>query len=180
MNGTLRHDHVPIYRVVRRSWADPIDASFSRRPGTNNRWNTREFPALYCCCSGEVAKAVANDVFRVTGSTLADLQEGAYPQLVEIQWQSDPVDMTVEVAIVAAGFPRDYPIGVEYAQTQGAAVKWHAAGATGVVCRSASMSRLGFTDWRGDHAKWGEIAIYPDNCGSKPALLQRRSDLDWL
>jgi RES domain-containing protein len=180
MNGTLRHDHVPIYRVVRRSWVNPIDTSFSQRPGTNNRWNTTDFPALYCCCSEAVARSIVRDIFRITGSSLADLLETAYPQLVEIQWEGEPVDMTGESAILLAGFSPKYPNGVDHSQTQSVAISWHSARASGVLCRSASMAHLGFTGWSGDHAAWSELAIYTENCPTGPIVLNRRDDLDWL
>ena len=56
MNGpaVIDHRHTPLYRVVHGSWADPVDASFSRLR-TGNRWNTTGFPALYCRCSELVA-----------------------------------------------------------------------------------------------------------------------------
>src|ERR1700728_4297012 len=100
MTATINNNHLPIYRVVRRSWPDPIDTTFSQGPTANNRWNTVDFPALYCCCSEAVASAIVKDVFRITGDTLPDVIEAAYPQLVEIQWQGEPVDMTAESAIV--------------------------------------------------------------------------------
>jgi hypothetical protein len=135
---------------------------------------------LYCCCSEEVASAIAIDVFRATGATLADLQDAAYPQLVEIHWKGEPVDMTVATTIVAAGFAQDYPVGVDHDLTQVAAAKWYNEGANGIVCRSASMARLGFADWRGQHEGWSEIAIYTNRCPMKPVVIRRRDDLAWL
>lgn len=29
MTPTIVHDHVPIFRVIRRDWPDPIDAMFA-------------------------------------------------------------------------------------------------------------------------------------------------------
>jgi hypothetical protein len=180
MTATVDHNHLPIYRVVRRGWPDPIDATFSQGPKVDNRWNSADFPALYCCCTEEVAGAIVKDIFRITGATLADLQETAYPQLVEIHWQGEPVDMIAETTIVGAGFSPDYPDGVHHSQTRVAAIGWHAAGASGVLCRSASMARLGFKRWVGDHAAWSELAIYTENCPTKPIVLNRRDDLSWL
>jgi len=37
MTGTIVHARVPIFRVVRRDWIDPIDATFSQHPHVNNR-----------------------------------------------------------------------------------------------------------------------------------------------
>jgi len=120
------------------------------------------------------------DIFRITGATIADLLETAYPQLVEIHWRGTPVDMTAESAIVLAGFSPDYPARVNHSQTRIVAIGWHAGGASGVLCRSASMARLGFNGWNGDHAAWSELAIYTENCTAKPIMLNRRDDLGWL
>jgi RES domain-containing protein len=180
MKATVNHNHLPIYRVVRRGWPDPIDTAFSQSPKVDNRWNTVDFPALYCCCSEAVASAIVKDIFRITGATLADLLETAYPQLIEIQWQGEPVDMIAESAIVLAGFSPDYPDGANHSKTQIVAISWHAFGASGVLCRSASMARLGFNGWSGDHAAWSELAIYTENCATKPNVLNRRNDLGWL
>lgn len=180
MTATVSHNHLPIYRVVRRAWLDPIDTAFSQRPNVDNRWNTVDFPALYCCCSETVASAIVKDIFRITGATLADLLETAYPQLVEIQWQGQPIDMTAESTIVLAGFLPDYPSGANHSQTRFVAISWHAVGASGVLSRSASMARLGFNGWRGDHAAWSELAIFTDNSATKPVVISRRYDLGWL
>lgn len=140
MTATVNHNHLPIYRVVRRGWPDPIDATFSQSPKVDNRWNTVDFPALYCCCSEAVASAIVKDVFRLTGASLTDLLEAAYPQLVEIDWGGEPIDMTAEAIIVSVGFAADYPVGTDHIQTRTLAAQWHAAGASGVLCRSASLS----------------------------------------
>jgi RES domain-containing protein len=70
----LVHNHVPLFRVIRRGWADPLDTSYSQRASADNRWNTPDFPALYSSCSERVARAVARDVFRLAAIELADLQ----------------------------------------------------------------------------------------------------------
>ena len=72
----------------------PPNARFSQLSHVNNRWNTPSFPALYCCCSETVARAIVRDIFRFAGVDLADLQETAQPQLVEIHWASEPIDCT--------------------------------------------------------------------------------------
>jgi hypothetical protein len=146
----------------------------------NNRWNTPSFPALYCCCSEIVARAIVRDIFRYAAVDLADLQETAQPQLVEIQWSGEPIVMVSEAAIAAAGFSLDYPIGSHHTETQGMATKWHRDGAAGVLCRSASLARLGYIDWTGDHARWSELAIYTDNSTMRPSVMKRRDDLTWL
>lgn len=180
MTATVYHNHLPIYRVVRRSWHDPTEVAFSQGSKADNRWNTVAFPALYCCCSEAVASAVVRDIFRITGAGLADLLEAAYPQLVELDWEGEAVDMTTEAAIVSLGFATDYPVGIDHVQTRILAVSWHAGGASAVLCRSASLSRIGFSGWIGDHAAWSELAIYTVNSPKKPVVLRRRNDLGWL
>jgi RES domain-containing protein len=169
MTVTISHDHLPVYRVVRRGWADPIDTSFSQRHNVDNRWNTPDFPALYCCCSKSVARAIVKDRFGITGVEMADLQETAYPQLIEVHWVGRPVDMITEATIISAGFSCGYPTGAMHAETRRAAIKWHAEGQAGILCRSASVAQSGFTRWIGDHADWSELVIYTQNSPLRPS-----------
>jgi RES domain-containing protein len=173
------HRHRPVYRVVRAGWADPLDASFSRRRA-DRRWNTTDFAALYCCCSVTVARAVAEDVFRLAGVLAEDLQPHARPQLAEIGWEGRVVDIVSERGVAAAGFPASYPVGVDREATRAAAAGWNAGGAEGVCARSASLARRGITDWRGDHPRFGELAIFVANSHAKPVLIDRRGDDGWL
>jgi RES domain-containing protein len=175
----FEHGHAPVYRVVRARWGDPLDASFSRRTA-DRRWNTSDFPALYCCCSVAVARAVALDVFRTAGVEMEDLQPDIRPQLVEIEWRGDVVDMVTEDGVIAAGFAADYPRGVDRASTRAAAEEWHRAGAEGVCARSASVHRRGYSAWQGDHRRFGELTIDVDNATAKPRLRRRRDDHRWL
>jgi len=175
----FNHDHVPVYRVVRAGWNDPLDATFSRRSG-DRRWNTEDFPALYCCCDPGVARAVALDVFRMAGVELEDLQLDVQPQLTEIEWRGEVVDMVTEDGLQAAGFSLSYPEGSDREATRASAVAWHAAEAEGVCARSASLARRGFSAWSGDHRRYGELAIYVSNSTTEPVLRRRRRDLRWL
>jgi RES domain-containing protein len=163
-----------LYRVVRRGWKDPLDASFSqRRP--DRRWNTAGFPALYCCCSERVARAVTLDVFQWNGVEWEELQEDYRPELAEISWSGQLVDMSSARGIEAAGFPSTYPTGVAKTETRQAASRWHDGGAEGVVCRSASLARRGHREWEGAHELWSELAVFPQNARRPPLLLGRRS-----
>jgi RES domain-containing protein len=174
----VAHDHM-VYRVIRQRWGDPLDASYSRARH-DNRWNTRAFPALYACCSEQVARAVALDVFRLAGVELEDLHPEIQPALVEITWSGMLVDIASSPGVAAAGFPATYPSGVNLADTQKAAAAWHAGGLEGVVCRSASLARLGFSGWKDPHQPWGEVAIFPQNAKRAPRRRRTRGDYDWL
>ena len=177
--AVVEHRHTPLYRVIRRSWPDPLDSAFSRqRP--DNRWNTGDYPALYCCCSQPVARAVTLDLFRVAGVELSDLRASVRPQLIEIAWEGRVADMISPQGIASAGFPERYPDGVDKAATRQAAAGWHAAGLEGVVCRSASLGRRGFRNWQGTHERWSEVAVFVRNSPVAPALMRRRDDLEWL
>jgi len=179
MTGVIEHEHAPVYRVVRAGWSDPLDASYSqRRP--ENRWNTAEFPALYCCCSERVARAVTLDVLRLAGIEAGDLRPAWRPQLVEIAWRGAVADMITPEGIRGAGFPAGYPASVSKGATRKAAAKWHAAGINGVVCRSASVFRQGMREWAGTHERWGELAIFARKAAVAPVLMRRREDGDWL
>lgn len=173
------HRHQPVYRVVRAGWGDPLDASYSRR-APDRRWNTPDFPALYCCCSETVARAVVHDVFRLAGVLAEDLQPHARPQLVEIGWSGEVVDVVSEQGVEAARFPAGYPVGVDREATRAAAERWQAAGSQGVCARSASLARRGVSSWRGDHSRFGELAIFVDNADAVPVLRRRRGDDGWL
>ncbi len=124
--------------------------------------------------------AGVRDRFGITGVELTDLQDTAYPQLVEVHWVGQPVDMITEETIIAVGFPREYPTGTTHVETRRAAVKWHAEGQTGVLCRSASVAQLEFRTWVGDHADWSELVIYTQNSPLRPSVLKRYDDLEWL
>jgi len=177
--AVVSHRHAPLYRVVKAGYRDPLDATYSQR-NADRRWNTEAFPALYCCCSTGVARAVALDIHRIAGLELEDLQPDVHPQLAEIEWRGDVVDMVTERGVVAAGFTPAYPHAVDRAATRAAAERWHAAGAEGVCARSASLDRRGFGAWRGDHRRYGETAIYVENVTSTPLLRRRRDDVRWL
>lgn len=177
---TVAHKHVPLCRVIRRGWADPLDTSYSQRASADNRWNTPDFPALYCGCSERVARAVARDIFRLAGIGLEDLQDAMLPQLVEIAWAGEVVDVASPEGVAAAGFPLDYPVGINKTQTRAAAKIWHGAGAAGVVGRSASLMRLGLRSWDGEHEAWSETAVFVNNSPHHPMVQRRRPDLDWL
>ena len=174
------HDHEPLFRMVRASYADPMDASFSRlKP--DNRWNPPDaFAALYVCCSERVARAVGLDLYRFAGLVLADLQRSARPHLAKIGWSGQVIDVASADGIAAAGFPPDYPRGIDFTQTQPKAIEWHAARSEGVVCRSASIDRLGLSDWSGPHESWAEVAVFVENAATSPRLIRRRTDLDWF
>ena len=176
----VAHGHVPLYRVIRRGWADPLDTSYSQRASADNRWNTPDFPALYSSCSERVARAIARDVFRLAGIELADLQDAMLPQLVEIAWAGEVVDVASSEGVAAAGFPQDYPVGIDKTQTRAAAEIWHGGGAAGVVGRSGSLMRLGLRTWDGDHAAWSETTVFVNNSPHRPTVQRRRTDLDWL
>ena len=180
MTGPLLVDHGHlVYRVIRQRWQDPLDASHSRGR-TDNRWNTQAFPALYACCSERVARAVALDVFRLSGVELEDLNADVRPALVDIIWSGTVVDVASADGVIAAGFPPTYPAGISVGETQHAATAWHRAGLEGIVCRSASLARFGFAEWKDPHPPWGEIAIFPQNAKHAPHRRRRRADLDWL
>lgn len=173
------HRHVPVFRVVRARWDDPLDASYSRA-APDRRWNTAAFPALYCCCSVGVARAVALDVFRAAGVEIDDLQPDVRPQLVEIEWGGSVVDVASAEGVEAAGFAVEYPRGSDTAATRAAAERWHAGGAEGVCARSASLQRLGIADWSGDHRRFAELALFVGDGATPPVLLRRRDDTGWL
>jgi len=175
----FNHSHEPVFRVVRAGWRDPLDASFSQmRP--DNRWNTAEFPALYCCCSEAVARAVVLDVFHFAGVEMGDLKAGARPQLIEIGWRGEAVDMISPEGIAAAGFPHSYPRGVSKDATRVAAARWNSDGRSAIVCRSASLSRQGLDVWEGAHERWGELAIFGLKVLELSWVLKRRRSLSWL
>jgi hypothetical protein len=176
---TVEHAHEPIYRVIRQDWVDPLDASFSQR-AIDNRWNTAEFPALYCCCSEAVARAVTLDIFRMSGVELDDLQLAYRPQLVEISWTGRVVDVASPEGIEASQLPPEYPQLVAKWQTRRMAAVWHRSGNEGVLSRSASLERLRFSAWTGSHARWGEIALFARNWNTGPMLLSRRTDMAWF
>lgn len=179
MPRAMGHRHVPIYRVVRQGWQNPVDASYSQ-PKSSNHWNTQAFPSLYACCSVRVARAVALDRLRAAAVVIEDLPSDQKPILAEITWSGHLVDVATQAGVATAGFPGRYPKDVSKDSTRAAATKWHAVGLEGVVCRSASMERFGQRAWNGPHQHWSECAIFPRNSKLQPRLLRRRSNTAWL
>jgi hypothetical protein len=168
-----------LYRVVRAGWANPLDTSFSRR-AADRRWNSASFEALYCCGSERVARAVAFDILRMAGVVIADLQPAARPQLVELSWQGEVVDVCTAGGIHAAGFVAEYPMGVGKDQTRAAAERWHGEGFEGTGSRSASLARMGQPDWTGPVENWCEVTLWPGNWRRAPRIIRRRRDDRWL
>jgi RES domain-containing protein len=169
----------PLYRVVRAGWSDPLDATWSQTAG-DRRWNTADFPALYCCRSLPVARAVTRDLLGLAGIEIDDLQPAYRPRLVEIGWEGELVDVATAPGVAAAGFPDAYPEGVDRAATRRAAVRWHRQGREGVACRSASLERLGFHDWTGPAERFSEAALFVETCRTPPRRVGHRDDTDWL
>jgi len=177
---TMAHGHIPLYRVVRRGWKEPLDASFSQ-VSPDRRWNTPDFPALYCCCSETVARAIAMDLLECAASTIGDLQPPELPRLVDIHWTGQVVDAATAEGVAAAGLSDSYPKDTSKDQTRSLAVEWSSQGFEGVVCRSASRARLGFSSWAGSHEEWSELAIFVRNCDGQPVAHRTRDDLiKWL
>lgn len=176
----VAHDHL-ILRVLRAGWGDAADASYSRQRA-DNRWNTRDFPALYCCCSVPVARAVALDVFRLANVVVGDLQPEIRPALARLSWSGQVVDVASGTGVAAAGFPVEYPADLSKEETRRAAVRWHERGHEGVLCRSASVWRRAGRRfrWEGPHEPWGELAIFPERARQRPREQGRRADLGWL
>lgn len=176
---TFNHAHTPIFRVVRAGWRDPLDTRYATSRG--GRWNPKNtFGVLYTACGERVARAVAHDVFRLAAVELDDLMPEARPALAEIAWQGLAIDVATSEGVAAAGFGPSYPVGAGRDLTQPTGVRWHDAGLEAIACRSASLSRLGFARWEGDHDAWSELAIFVDNARSQPRFLQLRPNLDWL
>lgn len=171
----------PVFRVIQAGWGDATDASHSQRRA-NNRWNTGEFPALYCCCSVPVARAVALDVFRLAGVVIEDLQPEVRPALAELSWSGRVVDVASPDGVAAAGFPAGYPDGVTKEETRQAASRWHERGHEGVVYRSASLWRRerARVRWEGDHKRWSELAVFPLKAARQAREERRRNDTEWL
>ncbi len=175
----VAHSHTPIFRVVRAGWPDPLDASFSRK-ARDNRWNDESFPALYCCCSEPVARGVTVDILRFAGVEASELLPSARPRLIEIAWSGEVVDVASAEGVAEAGFEAHYPEDSDKVATRKQAVAWHAAKAEGVVCRSASLHRLGLRVWAGDHAHWSELALFVGNVMTAPRVTGSRDDLSWF
>jgi RES domain-containing protein len=173
---SIDHVHEPVLRVVRTSWTDPLDVSFSQQK-VDNRWNTPTFPALYCCCSEPVAVAVAEDVLNYAGVVVADLQPEYRPQKVAISWSGHVVDVISEEGLKSIGLPSEYPVAVSKDRTRTLAEQWIGADEEGIVCRSASLSKKGFAGWVGSHEPWGELTIFTSAAKIAPKVVGR-TDLE--
>lgn len=174
----LKHVHLPLYRVLGGGRRDPLDTSGSL--SGSRRWNTPLFPALYTCCSEHTARAVARDRMNIAAVDLEELQVEARPVLFELEWRGEVVDVVSEEGVRAAGFSPTYPTDTPHRETQPKATDWYTRKREGVACRSASLMRLGFSNWTADHAAWGELAIFGEAKQSKVTLRRRRDDTAWF
>lgn len=165
--------------MVRAGHRNPLDASFSQQ-AKDNRWNGSAFPALYCCCSIRVARAVTRDLFKFAGVELAELRPPWRPKVAAVSWKGEVADVASAEGLKVARLPADYPLGVEKAKTRALAARWHKAGCEGVVARSASLSRLGLRTFEGGHAAWGELAIFVNNARRRPRMSAVRVPSNWL
>ncbi len=137
---TVRHGH-RLYRLVRAQYQDALDTSHSQRSG--GRWNPADsFPVLYTACSRGVARAIARDLFAAGLIDPEDLMPGQQPELAEVEWAGNVVDVASSSGVAAAGFAADYPHGIGHAGTQPKGSLWHDSGHDGVLCRSASLERM--------------------------------------
>ena len=138
----VSHSHEPVFRVARARWPDPLDTSFSQ--SQSNRWNAKNGQAvLYTACSEAVARGIVQDIFKFSALALEDLRPDYWPVLVEINWAGEVVDMASAAGIADCGFDSAYPEGSDYSTSQPLAETWFRSGVEGVVCRSASLWRLG-------------------------------------
>jgi len=175
----VQHDHVPLFRVARRGWTDPLDTTFAQQQ--SNRWNfVGGLAVLYTCCSVEVARAVVTDIFSFSALTLNDLRPEMRPVLVEVFWRGAAIDLASVEGLVEAGFPLNYPEGVEYSVTQPFAEAWSKLGAEAILCRSASVWRQGHRGWMGSHEPWSELAILTGTAKNSPRTGPIRETEEWL
>ena len=175
----MAHEHVPLYRVARAGWADPLDTDHSRL--ASNRWNSRGgHRVLYTACSLAVARCIVADVFALGAFGVEDLQPEYFPVLAEVNWAGEAVDLASPTGLVEAGFPLDYPDRIEHHHTQPFAAAWFTLGAEGVLCRSASVFRINHRGWVGPHENWAELAIFVENAKETPVLVRVRPDDEWL
>ena len=130
-------------RVADPDWADPLDASFSRRSG--GRWNPPgEFAVLYLCRDVETARANARRLIAGQPFTFDDLLPERLPVLVEATVpEARHVDAVTARGLAALELPATYPrdgrgrtVGHARCRRIGSAA-W-AAGEPGIACRSAA------------------------------------------
>jgi RES domain len=130
-------------RVVDPAWADPLDATFSRRNG--GRWNPPgSFAALYLCRDVATARANARRLLEGQPFTFDDLLPDRLPALVETTVpEARYVDAVTARGLASLDLPASYPldergraIGHERCRPIGSAA-W-LAGEPGIACRSAA------------------------------------------
>lgn len=158
----------PLLRVVRAA-ADPLEG----RPGPHGgRWSPRhEYPVLYTSADEFVSRAFVVELLRRSNLVIEDLADDVRPVIAKIAWSGEGVDVATSAGVAAAGLPATYPDGVDHSRTQPLAREWRQAGEQSVVCRSASLRRLGFSAWGGDHERWSEVAIFTDRAIVVPRLV---------
>ena len=160
------------YRVFKPEWADPLDASFSKRFGA--RWNAPgAFGVLYLNKTIAVAAANARKQHLGRAIGLFDLLPSRRPNLLEVKVpRSTLLDVVTEEGLAAIGFPASYPLGVSHARCQPIGKRAYASGAfRGIAYRSAAECTA--TYWVGEELAWFDSS--PPLHESAP----RRAFKDW-
>ena len=160
------------YRVFKPGWADPLDASFSKRFGA--RWNAPgAFGALYLNQTIDVAAANARKQHLGRAIGLFDLLPSRRPSLLEVAVpRSRLLDVVTDAGIAAAGLPASYPFGVSHARCRPVGkLAYESHEFRGIAYRSAAECTA--TYWVGEELAWFDVS--PPLQESAP----RRAFKDW-
>jgi hypothetical protein len=138
-----------------------LTASYSVLGG-GNRWNTATGPVtLYTFTALSSARSfqLAQSVFY--GRPLEDRPPEVLPDIVIFNTSISVTNVATSAGLATFGLPVTYPVGFEtpdaYVTTQPIGQQIFAAGAFGLVTRSATLAR-----WDGPMTEWAEVAIFTE------------------
>jgi hypothetical protein len=159
------------FRLFKPGWSDPLDTSYSKSRG--GRWTPPgEFGALYLNATIEVAAANARAQHTGRAVGLFDLLPQRRPSLMTVDLpKSEVADVVTDAGVAAAGFPLEYPLGVDHpACWQVARFSYGDAGFAGIASRSNA-------ECTPSHCVGEELAWFDRS--SQPAAGRRRTFEEW-
>ncbi len=166
-----------LYRTIPSYSTEPLTARFSIEGG---RWNPpNAYLVLYTYGAVPTAQVAFTTYALNLGIDIANINPEFQRDLVVLQMNvNNLADIATNVGIQKFGLPPEYPIGFEseaaWATTRPIGTAIYAAGAAGVVTRSARLS-----DWSGTIEGWAEVAVFPDR-SEAPVLVERLAFSDWF
>lgn len=166
----------PYNRLAEPSWADPLDASYSKQRGA--RWNAPgRFGVLYLNRDLRMARLQVQHKLHAQPYGVEDLNEDEQHDLVSvIVDERDWLDCMTDIGLVAVGLPASYPRHgngrpVRHEGCQPIGQGAYDDGLPGIACRSAADSATPDDE---------ELAIFDRDVAAAVHMTRREPFGEWF